>query len=471
MLRGRNESGRIAGLCGLLVSLAAAQPGVLAGQPPAHYVFAHYMVCFSAYGQSTQGYEREIQEAQAVGIDGFLLDVGAWSGPDWYYKANVQLIYDAADQLNTGFKLSFFIELTNASDVLDMVSTYADRAPTLWYNGRPVLSAWGMNDVPSAGWTGANWTNGTNSILGLLQTNGYPVFFIPHFWPDPVTELPSLQDAQGLLAKYSFLDGLFLFGAAGLPAQLAQCNSNYTAAVHAAGKVFMDSVTPHYWGCGQVSNGRRYFETYGGGGIALQWKSIIANQPDWVNLVTWNDFNESTYVSPVGNPAAFFSALAAPVRYCHQGYLELSKRYIAWFKTGQEPPIDRDALFYFYRTHPMAAAASNTNDVAVSTFIGDVQDVLYTTVLLLKPADLQIVSGATSLTNSLPSGLNHLRTPFAPGAQTFTLWRNGAQVLSVQGPPIQSQIALYDFFPASGYAYGPPGPSTPPGNLRVVNKP
>ncbi len=467
MLSGHTGSSRRAGLCGLLLALATAHPRALAADPPKHYVFANYMVCYATYGQNLQGYEREIQEAQAAGIDGFSLDIGAWSGPYTYYKDRVKLIYDAADQLGSGFRLFPFIEFSDPNDILDLVRTCASRTPTLWYNGRLVLSAWGMNDVASAGWAGANWTNGTNGILSLLQTNGYPVFFIPHFWPDPLTELPSFSDAQYLLGKYKFLDGLFLFGAAGLPAQLAQCNSNYNSAAHAAGKVFMASVTPHYWGWVQPSNGRRYFETYGGEGIALQWNSIIANQPDWVNLVTWNDFNESTYVSPVEDPGQYFSQLVTPHRYSHRGYLELSKHYIAWYKTGQEPPWGSDAIYYFYRTHPMAAVAANTSEVPVTSRFGDVGDTIYTTVVLTAPAQLQVSSGGTVTTNNLGAGLTFVRTPFQPGPQSLALFRNGQQVISSQGRISSRRSSFTTSSPPAALSMVRSRPN-PPGNLHKL---
>src|SRR5262249_8938795 len=149
------------------------------------------------------------------------------------------------------------------------------------------------------------------------------------------------------------------------------------------------------------------------------------NQPNWVDLVTWNDFHESTYICPVVNPAQYLAALSAPSRHSHSGYLELSKHYIAWFKTGQEPTITSDALFYFYRTHPRNATASKTNEVPVTTLIGDVEDVLYTTTLLTSPAQIEVASGNISVTNLMLAGLNHWRTPFAAGSQSFALRRNG----------------------------------------------
>ena len=217
--------------------------------------------------------------------------------------------------------------------------------------------------------------------------------------------------------------------------------------------------------------GRRYVETDGGEGTILQWTSIITNQPDWVNIFTWNDFAESTYTSPVMNPEQLQYGdgfLAIPHRYCHAGYLELSKHYIAWYKTGQEPPITQEALFYFYRTHPKNAVASDTNDIPVTWFFGNIQDVIYTTVFLKAPAQLEINSGGHLTTNTLSAGIQSLRTPFAPGAQTFIVKRGGKAVLSVQGPPVLSQITNYDFFPASGYTYGDTNVLQPPPDLRVT---
>ena len=427
-----------------------------AGSP--HYVFAHYMVCYATYGATIGGYEREIQEAQAAGIDGFALDVGAWSGLDTYYKTRVELIYQAAEQLGTGFKLFFSVDLGNTNDIVNMVSTYAPRTNSFRYQGKVVLSTFSESNLD---WQG--------SVFNPLKAAGIQLFFVPFFYPNPVTELPKYQDAVNLLNTYSnILDGLFLFGAAGLPYQLAQCNSNYTLAVHAAGKIFMAGVSPHYWGCKQPSNGRRYFEFDGGEGTSLQWNSVIASQPDWVEIVTWNDFGESTYISPVEDPGQYFAELSTPHRYSHKGYLELSKHYIAWFKTGQEPPIQNDALYHFYRTHPRNAVASDTNDIPVTWFIGNVQDTLNATVFLVQPAQLTIASGANRTTNSLPAGISAIRTPFAPGTQTMTLVRNGSQVLSVQGSNILAQIQNYDFFPASGFAYGKPNP---PAGFRVSGPP
>ena len=434
----------------------SAIPRTQAGPGPQHYVFAHYMVCFATYGENLEGYKREVREAQAAGIDGFALNVGAWSGPDTYYKSRVALIYDAAEQLGTGFKLFFSIDLGNTDDIVDMVSTYGTRSNSFRYQGRVLLSTFGQN--------GLDWQN---SVFGPLRNNGIDVFFVPHFWPNPVSELPSYQDAANLLNTYSnIVDGLFLFGAAGLPEQLAQCNSNYTEAVHAAGKILMASFTPHYWGLSQ---------TAADGGITkpVEERALFCNG---------NPLFKTSLTGLRSSRGTTSMKAPMPLRSTTPGCIltEWSPRFAIAIRAilssrgdtspGTKPASSHrlisDAVYHFYRTHPRNAAASNTNDLPVTTFFGEVTDVIYTTVILTAPAQLDIATGGTLVTNSLAAGMTHLRTPFSPGPQKFTLRRNGSVVTSVQGPDILSKIQVYDFFPASGCVYYPPNP---PANLRVLS--
>jgi hypothetical protein len=426
----------------LVVSLFAVRAAAATNSSSPHYVFAHYMVCFPTYGETVAAYQQEILEAQAAGVDGFALDVADWTGPNWYYRTRTATIYAAAEQLGTGFKLFFSVETTNTSDIVSMVTTYANRTNSFRNQGKVVVSTFGQN--------GVDWEH---QVFQPLHSAGIDVSFVPFFWPASNAELPTAQDALGILNTCSNLvDGLFYFGAAGLPAQLAQCNSNYTAAVRQFGKISMASFTPNYWGCYQYSNGRRYLESDGGEGTIVQWQSIIRTQPDWVEIVTWNDFNESTYVSPATNWAG------VPTRFGHAAYLDLSSHYIEWYKSGSEPGINHDAIYLFSRTHPKSAIASSTNDVPVTGLYGDVQDVLYTSVSLVAPAQLVFAAGTNRKTNPVPAGISSVRTPFSVKGQTVTVVRNGSPVLSVEAPAVAAKIQNYDFFPATTFASTKPNP-------------
>ena len=431
--------------------LVFARPAPAAGS---HYVFAHYMVCYSDYGQSIAGYEHDIQDAQAAGVDGFALNLGAYDDPtQTYYNTNVALIYAAAEQLGTGFKLFFSVDgITNTNVIIDLVSTYAGRTNSFRYNGKLVLSTYTDN--------GANWQNG---VLSPLANMGIKVFFVPNFLP---TQWSS-NSVAALLSEYPFMDGLFNF-AVYTVANITNSNQADLQGCQGAGRLFMAGYSPTYWGCYQYgASGRGYCETDGGEGTITQWQWIIANQPDWVEIVTWNDFNESTYSSPINDPMQYETGFTPPYRYCHAGYLALAQHYITWYKTGSEPAINQDSLYYFYRTHSTNCVASDTNDTQIIFWPnnGPYREDLFTTTFLTSPAQLVINSGGTLTTNVLAAGISSQRTPFKPGAQTFTLLRAGTSPMTVQGPNILASITNYDYFTASGSATRPLAPA----NLRVQN--
>jgi hypothetical protein len=427
----------------LAAPVTLSDPPASSSTASKHLVFAHYMVCYATYGETLEGYQREIREAQAAGIDGFALNVGAWSR-ELHYPRRVRLIYQAAQGLGTGFKLFFSVDMSDVTDIFDMVRTYARHPNQLVYRDRIVVSTFSQERLA--------WKE---KVLSPLKQEGFDVFFVPYFYPRPrATELPDYPTVAKLLQQHAgTVDGLFYFGAAGTASQLAEANSAYARALHEAGMLCMASYTPTYWGHAQ-SPGRRYFETEGGEGTARQWQAIIAGEPNWVEIVTWNDFNESSYVCPIENPGRYFAELLTPPRPCHAGYLELSKYFIAWYKTGKQPPIERDSLFYFYRTHPKDAVAAR-DDRPVTSRIGEVNDTLYITTLLTAPAELCVDSGANQTRHPVAAGIQHLRVPFACGPQRFELVRHGERILTAQGRSIDAKIERYDFFTAGGFAHGP----------------
>src|ERR1700742_12610 len=89
---------------------------LFAGRPlgAQHLVFAHYMLANQDYQGDTDptqelkitAYEREIREAQAMGIDGFALNVGGWFREPYYIRYAAQM-FEAALRLHSGFKLFF----------------------------------------------------------------------------------------------------------------------------------------------------------------------------------------------------------------------------------------------------------------------------------------------------------------------------------------------------------------------------
>lgn len=422
-------------LAGLLVHAAPQESAA----PAPKRVFAHYMVCFATYGEGVKNYKREIREAQAAGIDGFALNCGSWHNEP-HYPRRVAQLYQAAEELDSGFQLFFSIDLDNVEFILDMIRTYARHPAQFLHGGRVVVSTFAASRVP--------WKE---KVLGPLREKGVDVFFVPFFYPESMAELPSYDDMVKLHAKWAdVVDGLFYFGGPGLPAQLAASNAASTKALHEVGKISMASYTPAYWGHKQP--GKRYYETAGGEGTELQWKSIIETQPEWVEIVTWNDFGEASYVCPIKDFSKALSFLEPPPRPCHAGYLELSRHFIQWYKKGREPAVEREGLFFFYRTHPKDAVVEGERPVELRK--GVIEDVLYVTTLTNAAAELRVTTGGTEVAPiPVAPGLRHHRFPFKPGPQRFELWRGGKAVAATNGTTIESHPKHYNFVTATGYAY------------------
>ena len=154
---------------------------------------------------------------------------------------------------------------------------------------------------------------------------------------------------------------------------------------------------------------------------------------------TWNDWAEKTYVAPFGPPGGTKIGDGndpgyGPINYAHVAYLDASRYYIDWFKSGKQPRITQDRLFYFYRTEPKAAtgkqfaASEMRRGIKAISGSDGLEDSAFVTCFLAKPARLTIHSGATARAFIVPAGVHHFSMPFALGAQRFTLTRNGRVV-------------------------------------------
>jgi hypothetical protein len=443
---GEERSDRCFGLFGLkhislprawlLVPFALLQATVACGvgdspnPAPEKKVFAHYMVCCPTAGPSASldEYKREIQEAQKRGIDGFALNCGNWRKREPHYHARTLLMYEAAKQLGTGFQLFVSLDGEALAELQDVVRTLKDHPNQFRYGGMPVLSTFG-------GQGGVDHAEGKRLIR---EAHDEGAFFVPYYFPNPnMTELPTEDHVSQLIRDFTDVDGYFFFGGAGTGEQIARCNAIHAAAWRGLGKVFMAGITPSYRG----SRGNfRCFETRGFEGMAKQWEGAIRSDATWVELVTWNDWGESSYLAPFGRPSetSLWGGHYGGKMLSHVAYLDASRYYIEWFKTGKPPAITEDDLFYFYRLHPARLPitvnpADETGGRGSPQGADSLLDHLFVTVFLTAPAQLSLHSGATSKIFDVPAGVHHVSMPFEPGIQRFVVQREGKVVIDKKG--------------------------------------
>ena len=401
------------------------------------YVFAHYMVCCPAAGGGAklEDFQRDIREAQTRGIDGFALNCGGWTAKEPHYKQRTLLMYEAAKQLGTGFKLFLSADYCcglSFDETADMIRSFQDHPNQFKHDGKVVLSTFGGG--------GADNQHGRELIEFLNREfpdgqGGRNVVFVPFFYPRPnISELPQQSHVDQVFGTFSDLDGFFLFGAAGSGEALAESNALEARKWRGAGKLYMAGLTPFYRGLG---GNYRVFETKGFGALKAEWLAAIENDANWVEIVTWNDWGEASYVGPFGAPGetelwgGHWGALPS-----HVGYLEASRYYLDWFKHGTPPTIERDSLYYFYRLHSkdLDGRRKPKEDLPARPGGADrLLDAIWVTCYLTAPATLTMTCGEVTETRELAAGPNDLRLPFAVGTPRFVLQRDGQVMLDLTG--------------------------------------
>ncbi|HNX35434.1 MAG TPA: endo-1,3-alpha-glucanase family glycosylhydrolase [Kiritimatiellia bacterium] len=407
--------------------LLAGWHTVLAGGTP-RCVFAHYMVCIPTYGgnATVADYQREIRDAQAAGIDGFALNCGGWTLREPHYRKRALLMYQAALEMDTGFKL--FISADYATgltpeETRDMVETFRAHPCQFRHDGKPVLSTFGGGAAQ------------TEFVRGEF-TGRRAITYVPFYYPHPAAEMPNQAQAEQVLRDHPSVDGYFHFGAAGTPDQIIESNRLLAQTWQGAGKLFMAGITPCYRGLG---GNYRVYETDGFEGYARQWEGAIQNQATWVEIVTWNDWGEASYVAPFGTPSNtnHWNGHWGPML-PHAAFLSAGRYYVDWYKNGRPPAITEDALYYFYRTHPNNVPAlrrpkASVSEISLPGGAANLKDNVHATMFLTAPARLTIHSGDTVRSFEVAAGVHHVAMPFAPGLQRFVLTRRGATLIEKTG--------------------------------------
>jgi Glycosyl hydrolase family 71 len=348
--------------------------------------------------------ETQIRTAIARGITGFTFD--SLSVTDATDSASpLQMMLAAAQAVDSRFKIVVMPDISalgsDSAAVVQIIASVAN-SPAAYRlsDGNLVVSAF------NAGLNSAAWWQ---SVLNTLSAKGIKVAFVPTFlgWSGHAAAFAPLS--------YGFGD----WGTATAPAAAAMQSA--PATVHSTySKIFMMPVDPQQF----RPKDFLYWEAGNSGAFRNAWGSAIQGDADWVQVVTWSDFSESSEVQP------YTDATLNPS--IGTGYYDLNGYYAAWFSTGQQPTITHDVLYYFYRREPPTAAASaqSTMDTTNSTPASDNIELL---AFLTAPGELTITIGGNTYTQNAKAGVTSFTIPTQPGVPQFALSRNGAQVFAFNG--------------------------------------
>jgi len=177
----------------------------------------------------------------------------------------------------------------------------------------------------------------------------------------------------------------------------------------------------------------RFWETGNTDAFRLLWGDAIRNGARFVHIVTWNDYSETSGISPSAGTQFVFYDLAA--------------YFNDWFKTGAPPPIVHDAIYYSERTQiipPEQTDYANMQPMGRTP----VQNRIQMLAFLTRPATLEIALGGRVFRQDAPAGLQEFSIPAEPGRPRFSILRNGVPVVQVT-----SAWVIYRDFTVENPAY------------------
>ncbi|KAG4420137.1 hypothetical protein IFR04_006700 [Cadophora malorum] len=397
-------------------------------------VFAHVVVGnTAAHSQAT--WAQDIQLARNTGIDAFVLNIAY---PDGNIPGQVANAFAAAEAAGSGFKLFFAFDYlgggqrwpsTGSNSVVSYLNQYKNSPAYFRYNNAPFVSTFeGVDDINQ-------WAEG-----GPIRSAVGAIYFVPD-WSSlgPQNFASHLNNVQGAFSWEMWPNG----------ASNKTTDSDFAWKGAIQGKSYMMGVSPWFF---HSTNGGKKWVWRGDDLWADRWAQTLQVNPEFVQIVTWNDFGESMYVGPVRFGSEIASGAEVYVDgQSHESWLDFLPYYIAKYK-GHPFDITRDQMQYWYRTHP-AAAGSTCGVVGNNADQGQqelspnavLQDGVFFSALLSSPAEVHVQIGNNPVTvYSGNSGINHWSQPFngQTGAPKFSVVRGGSTTGSGTGKAITASTTL-----------------------------
>ncbi len=352
--------------------------------------------------------EHEIRLAVARGVNGFAFDI--MSTADAAAGGKLQLMLQAAQAVDSRFKIVLMPDMTglgaNTGAVASIVKAVYSN-PALYHlpDGRLMLAPFSSESVSPSAWS---------SMLSQLRSQGYNIAFVPTFG--------SLQPAY--VSSYAGISaGLGNFGNPGTPDQLSWTLGNAARVRASSAPMFFDGLTPQTY----KPQSFKYNEAYNSLAYRNGWLGAIQSKADMVQVVTWNDFGESTHIEPAMSATGDSGT----------GFYNLTGYYATWWRTGVQPAITHDVLYYFYRKESYRASAPMQSQPTTLNFAQTPQDQIEVLAFLTAPATVVISAGGVTTAKTFGAGMNSLLAPLAAGTPRISVVRNGVGLFGVQGnPPI-----------------------------------
>ncbi|EJD03163.1 glycoside hydrolase family 71 protein [Fomitiporia mediterranea MF3/22] len=435
------------------------------------YVFAHHMVGNTA-PYTVEDWKQDIQLANASGIDAFALNIGS----DSWQSDQVKNAYTAAQQLGSNFKMFLSLDMSilpcvspeNATALRKTATAYADHPAQFKYNNKAFVSTFsGEQCTFGQGNAAQGWSSQFKSQLSNI-------FFVPNLNIDPTT-----------LGSYSnAIDGEFNWNSAW---PIAANNVTFKAAVQKAGaaqdnvvntqysqlitqisdvnhgysssldtdqqyigalkdKLYLAGASPWFFTHYSPSSYNKNWVYLSDLLYPTRWQAIISarNKFPMVEIITWNDYGESSYIGPI--KGAQPNSQAWVNGFDHSAFLDMTKYFITAYKTGKYPTVQEDKIYLWARPHKKDATSSDP--VGKPRDFDIMEDALFAVVLAKEQSSVTLSTKSITKTVQVKAGLSELSLPLKPGdTMSASLSRNNQVVAQVKPSnfTFQDNANIYNF--------------------------
>jgi len=338
--------------------------------------------------------EEEVRLARQQGMDGLLVDFWAdphpTNGQSHFVKASFALL-DAAERIDSTFKILPAVYEGKGSTAKDyanspIIKRIAEHPAALRLSdGRLVWSKW-YSEGKSVDW----W----REVITQMEANGYPIALVGQF------------NSWGKLKDFSeTCYGMAHWG----PRTPLDYNGDFKW-VETTRPLTEKVVFPI---CMQDVRTRGCFayDSHNSENLRWLWTQAIEDQADWAFIYTVTDYSEQ--------------AMAPSTRIGFVPY-DLNAYYIQWFKTGQQPKIVRDRLYYIHRPHHSGVEQIQGKPWNYGrTGPSDQVELL---AFLTAPGTLRITIGDDTHLKDAPAGITSFKVPLPKGrafVPEFSLEREG----------------------------------------------
>ncbi len=354
----------------------------------------------------------EVRWAAEAGITGFAVDVLALEDEAWEV---VEGLAEAAAEV-PGFSIVLMPDSTSSTvedpgALAEAVADLAGRVDTLArVDGNRLVVAPFAPELLGATWW-EDW-------VGTMQDeHGIDVALVPCF----LTYDDTNADAFG-----PFSHGFGNWGD-----RSPDTNRDLQSAIddaHARGKIWMQPVSLQ----DQRPAQGVWDEAENTGNLRRTWQAAIDGGADWVQMVTWNDYSESTEFAPS----------------THIGWspLDISAYYAARFRSGEWPAIEQDALYVSHRVQFARARPSGHGQLMeLRSVSGPPRDEVEVLSFLTAPATVRVQVGGTEHEYRAPAGVSARTVPLEVGSVQAEATRDGDVVATVASPfPVVDDPVVQD---------------------------